>query len=183
MKVLIVNGSPKGPKSNTMQMTNAVLKGLKETNPEAEIELLTVKDMDIKPCMGCMSCWGKTAGQCVINDVMQDVHVKFMNADVIIYSFPLYFFGMPGPMKTFVDRIMPLMETYKGKVRDIGDNAFHEFRYDVSGKKFYVYHHVDTEGLRRYMTHLSRNLILSMARADIRHFFVHRVKCLQFHQW
>ena len=86
MKVLVVNGSPKGPKSNTMQMTNAVLKGLKETNPEAEIELLTVKDMDIKPCMGCMSCWGKTAGQCVINDVMQDVHVKFMNADVIIYS-------------------------------------------------------------------------------------------------
>ena len=26
MKVLVVNGSPKGPKSNTMQMTNAVLK-------------------------------------------------------------------------------------------------------------------------------------------------------------
>lgn len=138
MKVLVVNGSPKGPKSNTMQMTNAVLKGLKETNPEAEIELLTVKDMDIKPCMGCMSCWGKTAGQCVINDVMQDVHVKFMNADVIIYSFPLYFFGMPGPMKTFVDRIMPLMETYKGKVRDIGDDAFHEFRYDMGDKKYYV---------------------------------------------
>ena len=45
MKVLVVNGSPKGPKSNTMQMTNAVLKGLKETNPEAEIELLTVKDI------------------------------------------------------------------------------------------------------------------------------------------
>ena len=101
MKVLVVNGSPKGPKSNTMQMTNAVLKGLKETNPEAEIELLTVKDMDIKPCMGCMSCWGKTAGQCVINDVMQDVHVKFMNADVIIYSFPLYFFGMPVDFATF----------------------------------------------------------------------------------
>ena len=95
MKVLIVNGSPKGPKSNTMQMTNAVLKGLKETNPEAEIELLTVKDMDIKPCMGCMSCWGKTAGQCVINDVMQDVHVKFMNADVII-QLPIVFLWHAG---------------------------------------------------------------------------------------
>lgn len=55
MKVLVVNGSPKGPKSNTMQMTNAVLKGLKETNPEAEIELLTVKDMDIKPCIPYMA--------------------------------------------------------------------------------------------------------------------------------
>ena len=49
MKVLVVNGSPKGPKSNTMQMTNAVLKGLKETNPEAEIELLTViPDISLK---------------------------------------------------------------------------------------------------------------------------------------
>ena len=57
---------------------------------------------------------------------------------MIIYSFPLYFFGMPGPMKTFVDRIMPLMETYKGKVRDIGDDAFHEFRYDMGDKKYYV---------------------------------------------
>ena len=39
MKVLVVNGSPKGPKSNTMQMTNAVLKGLKETNPEAQSQI------------------------------------------------------------------------------------------------------------------------------------------------
>ena len=33
---------------------------------------------------------------------------------------------------------MPLMETYKGKVRDIGDDAFHEFRYDMGDKKYYV---------------------------------------------
>lgn len=62
MKVLVVNGSPKGPKSNTMQMTNAVLKGLKETNPEAEIELLTVKDMDIKAMYGMHELLGKDSG-------------------------------------------------------------------------------------------------------------------------
>jgi len=138
MKILVVNGSPKGPASNTMNMTNAVLEGIKESNPQAEIEVLTVRDMDIKPCLGCLSCWGSTAGKCVINDVMQEVHKKFMLSDVIIYSFPLYFFGMPGPMKTFVDRTVPLMETYRGTVKDIGDNAFHEFRYDVSDKKFMV---------------------------------------------
>ena len=138
MKILVVNGSPRGNNSNTMEMTNAVLSGIRESDENAEIELLTVKDMDIKPCMGCMSCWGRTAGKCVIDDCMQEVHKKFMLSDLVIYSFPLYFFGMPGPMKTFVDRMMPLMETYKGKVRDIGDDAFHEFRYDVSGKKFMI---------------------------------------------
>ena len=33
---------------------------------------------------------------------------------------------------------MPLMETYRGAVKDIGDNAFHEFRYDMGNKKFVV---------------------------------------------
>ncbi len=33
---------------------------------EVKIETLTVKDMDITPCLGCMSCWGHTAGKCVI---------------------------------------------------------------------------------------------------------------------
>lgn len=33
---------------------------------------------------------------------------------------------------------MPLMETYRGTVKDIGDNAFHEFRYDMGNKKFVV---------------------------------------------
>ena len=43
MKVLVVNGSPKGPKSNTMQMTNAVLKGLKETNQKQRLSFLQLK--------------------------------------------------------------------------------------------------------------------------------------------
>ena len=138
MKVLVVNGSPKGAGSNTMKLTEAVLTGIKETASDVETENLWIRDMDIKPCMGCMSCWGKTAGKCVIDDDMQDVYKSFVAADVIIYSFPLYFFGMPGPMKTFVDRLMPLMETYRGEVRDIGDSAFHEFRVDMSDKRFVI---------------------------------------------
>ena len=137
MKVLVINGSPKGNSSNTLKLTNAVIDGIKE-NPQAEIDILTVKDMDINPCLGCMSCWGKKAGECVINDVMTEVYDKIMEAELIIESFPLFFFGMPGPMKTFTDRCMPLMETYKGDVKTIGDNAFHEPRFDMSGKKLVV---------------------------------------------
>lgn len=134
MNVLVINGSPKGKASNTMKLTNALLEGIAE-NKDNIIKQLTVKDMDITPCLGCMSCWGKTAGKCVIDDVMTDVYEDIMQADLVIESFPLYFFGMPGPMKTFTDRMMPLMETYKGECMTIGDNAFHAPRFDMSGKK------------------------------------------------
>jgi len=134
MNVLVINGSPKGASSNTMKLTNALLEGLAE-NEDNIINQLTIKDMDITPCLGCMSCWGKTAGKCVINDVMTSVYKEIMKADLVIESFPLYFFGMPGPMKTFTDRMMPLMETYKGESMIIGDNAFHAPRFDMSGKK------------------------------------------------
>lgn len=134
MNILVINGSPKGKNSNTLKLTNAVLDGIHE-NISAKVEILMVKDMNIKPCLGCMSCWGKTAGKCVINDIMTEVYEKIMEADIIIESFPLFFFGMPGEMKTFTDRCLPLMETYRGDVKDIGDSAFHEPRFDMSQKK------------------------------------------------
>ncbi len=137
MNVLVINGSPKGAYSNTMKLTNALLEGIAE-NKDNIIKQLTIKDMDITPCLGCMSCWGKTPGKCVIDDVMTEVYEEIMKADLVIESFPLYFFGMPGPMKTFTDRMMPLMETYKGESMVIGDNAFHAPRFDMSGKKLVV---------------------------------------------
>ena len=137
MKVLVINGSPKGENSNTFKLTSALLKGLQE-NPDIEIETLVVKEMDIKPCLGCLSCWYQTPGKCVIDAVMQDVYKKVMAADLVIESFPLFFFGMPGPMKTFTDRMCPLMESYNGFSKTIGNSAFHEPRFDMSGKRLVI---------------------------------------------
>lgn len=136
-KVLIVNGSPKGPGSNTWQMAMGLVRGLEREDAQI-IDTLTLRDMDIHSCIGCMSCWGQTAGRCVINDCMQKVHKQIMEADIIIESFPLYFFGMPGPMKVFQDRCMPLMETYRGTVKTIGSAAFHSPRFDMDGKHLVV---------------------------------------------
>ena len=52
MKVLVLNGSPKGEKSNTLNITKAFLDGF---SADTEIEYITVKKETIKPCMGCFS--------------------------------------------------------------------------------------------------------------------------------
>lgn len=110
MKVLVLNGSPKGEKSNTLNITKAFLDGF---SADTEVEYITVKKETIKPCMGCFSCWSRTPGECVIKDDMQKIYEKINSADIIIESFPLYFFGMPSQMKALTDRCLPYMLPYR----------------------------------------------------------------------
>ena len=103
MKVLVLNGSPKAERSNTLNITKAFLKGFPA---DTEVEQVNLYKKDIKPCLGCFSCWSRTPGQCVIKDDMQDIYEKIKAADIVIESFPLYFFGMPSQMKATTDRCL-----------------------------------------------------------------------------
>lgn len=56
MNILVINGSPKGEKSNSYQLTKAFLRGIKGEAADAEIRERVVCQIDIKPCRGCFSC-------------------------------------------------------------------------------------------------------------------------------
>ncbi len=109
MRVLVVNASPKGENSHTLVVTRAFLSGFPEGT---EIEMLELGKLRIRPCTGCLCCWTKTPGQCVQQDDMQRVYAAIERADVIIESFPLYFYGLPGPLKTMTDRCLPYTRAY-----------------------------------------------------------------------
>lgn len=128
MKVLVLNGSPRGERSNTLQLAKAFLAGICDVKPDTETEIADISKLNIKPCMGCFSCWTKTPGSCVINDDMQILYKKIEAADVIIESFPLYIFGMPSGFKAAVDRCLPFMKTYLGTDDKDGHSSFHELR-------------------------------------------------------
>ncbi len=132
MKVLVLNGSPKGKKSNTMRLTNAFLDGMAET-AVMETEILTVYHMNIKPCIGCFGCWNRTPGECCIHDDMASVIKKILTADLIIWSFPLYYFGLPSQMKAVMDRQLPMKLPFMEKESASGS---HPSRYDMSGKRY-----------------------------------------------
>lgn len=108
MKILVLNGSPK-KKSDTMQLTNAFLEGVNE-NGNNEIEIINVIDKNIQPCRGCFGCWAKGDGKCVIDDDQNEILNKYQNSDLVIWSFPLYCFGMPSHLKAVLDRIIPLVK-------------------------------------------------------------------------
>ena len=94
MKILLINGSPKGKGSNSLKLAYSFLEGLKDgcarKGEDLSIEELHVASMKIGACKGCFACWKKTPGICCIKDDMQAVIEKQLEADLILWSFPLY---------------------------------------------------------------------------------------------
>lgn len=137
MNILAINGSPKGERSNTWRLTSAFLQGITAREESAcgqtpAVETLHVAKLDIKPCLGCFSCWSKTPGTCCLHDDMQAIIEKILWADVIIWSFPLYYFGLPGPLKNLIDRQLPMSLPFMSVE---AQNGGHPSRYDMSGKR------------------------------------------------
>lgn len=106
MKVLAINSSPRMDKGNTALILNPFLEGMKEAG--AEVELFYTRKLNINPCTGEFNCWLKTPGECYHNDDMKMILPKFVEADVIIIASPVYFFGITGPMKNLLDRLIPI---------------------------------------------------------------------------
>lgn len=103
MKIVVINGSPKGEYSNTNVMVNAFLKGAKEAG--ADTINIFLAEKEIEHCKGCHVCWTKGPGQCVISDDMLKVLSLVGGADIIAFASPVYFENISGMLKTFMDRM------------------------------------------------------------------------------
>lgn len=140
MNILVINGSPKGKNSNSLRLTNAFVKGLTNKRTEQGLntntEQLDICQMHIESCKGCFACWKATPGQCCIKDDMAKVIEKELWADLIIYSFPLYYFNVPGSLKNMIDRQLPMVLPFMSEREDGIGSGSHEARYDMSGKKY-----------------------------------------------
>jgi len=130
MKVLVLNGSPRGERSNTLKITKSFLKGLGNEN---EVNIINVSKTEIAPCLGCFACWGKTPGKCVIKDDMEKLIELYLEADMVIWSFPLYYYGMPSKLKALLDRLLPTNLPTIEYSKDSISN--HPQRYDLRGRK------------------------------------------------
>jgi len=123
VKILAVNGSPRGAKGNTARIIQPFLEGAREAG--AETEVITLKGKEIKHCLGCFNCWTKTPGVCVHKDDMPELLEKIGEADVLVFGTPLYIFTVSGLMKDFLDRMLPLLQPF---IIQRGDQYIHPMR-------------------------------------------------------
>ncbi len=114
MKILMFNGSPKREKSDTLHITKAFLSGINETTA-TQVEVINAADRHIEYCSGCFEC-KRNGGKCIHNDDMPEILQKILSSDVLLFSFPLYCYGMPAALKNLIDRTMPLSSMAMKKV-------------------------------------------------------------------
>ena len=100
MKVLLINGSPHANGS-----TYTALKEVADTlNIEGiETEIVQVGHLDIRGCIGCGTCF-KTK-QCVFNDIVEEMKVKFDECDGLVIGSPVYYSSPNGTLLSLLDRM------------------------------------------------------------------------------
>ena len=112
MKVLALNSSPRtGMNSKTELMLNALVEGMREAG--AEVEVINLREKNVKNCIGCFTCWTKTPGVCVHKDDMtNELYPKLLESDLAVYATPLYEFTLNATMKAFVERTLPVVQPF-----------------------------------------------------------------------
>ncbi|MEJ2110811.1 MAG: flavodoxin family protein [Acidobacteriota bacterium] len=103
MKILGLSFSPR-ERGNTEILMGRVLESARTRG--AATELYRVVENKIQPCDACGHCF-KT-GECPIQDDMQDLYVKMLQADGILFGTPVYFYNMTAQGKCVIDRTIAL---------------------------------------------------------------------------
>ena len=116
MKILVLNGSPKKEKSDTLHITKAFLDGMNEVSAQ-DVHIIHTIEKHIEYCTGCFTC-KRSGGTCIHNDDMREILDEILESDLLVFSFPLYCYGMPAPLKALLDRTMPLSSLAMQKVGD-----------------------------------------------------------------
>ena len=100
-RVLGIVGSPRR-EGNTDLLVSEVLRAVRESGHIAEH--LFLRDLDIKECDGCHSCWEGI--ECPKQDDMLKLYPKIIESDILVLGTPVYWYGPTALMKLFVDRLV-----------------------------------------------------------------------------
>lgn len=101
MKILGINGSPRGSKSQTLMLVEAVLDGAKASG--AKVELVDVCELKIDYCNACGVCYAK--GKCIHEDDFEGLYRKILECDGLVLGSPVYFRSVTAQLKTLIDRM------------------------------------------------------------------------------
>lgn len=99
-KIVVINGSLR-VRGNTDTLLASLMDGIGGTNVTVTSHVL--RDKRIQDCRGCNHCFEH--GRCALKDDMQEIHDDLRSSDLLVLASPLYWWGVTGVMKTFIDRL------------------------------------------------------------------------------
>lgn len=103
MNILGISGSPRKG-GNTDILLDKALEGAKSAG--GVVEKVILNDLNFKPCQECAGC--DKSGICIIEDDMQPLYKKLVEADRVIVASPVFFGSLSAQVKMMIDRLQCL---------------------------------------------------------------------------
>ena len=99
MKIVVLEGSPNQHGSSNMLADNFI-RGAEEAGHT--VKVIDAAHADIHPCIGCIHCGYE--GPCVQKDDVEKFRQDILDADMMVFVTPLYYYGMSAQLKILIDR-------------------------------------------------------------------------------
>lgn len=110
MKILILNGNPDKGNGSFDRYIESLTSTLTKSGQSAQT--IVLRNMDIRHCTGCWSCWWKTPGVCMHRDDMPSMYRSILAADLLILASPVIMGYMSALLKRANERFIPLLHPY-----------------------------------------------------------------------
>lgn len=99
MKILVLTGSPRKG-GNSATLADSFIKGAEEKGHT--VVRFDAAFNDVHPCIGCNKCGMN--GPCIFKDDFEFVREHIVDADVVVFATPMYYFGISAQLKAVIDR-------------------------------------------------------------------------------
>jgi multimeric flavodoxin WrbA len=122
MRITAINGSPnkEGNTWHALKVMESVF-----NKDKIEFEIIHIGNKSVRGCTACGKCREKRDEKCTItNDPVNEAIQKMKNSDGIIIAAPVFYSGIPGTMKSFLDRAFYVAGSNGGLFRHKIGSAF-----------------------------------------------------------
>lgn len=110
MKIVVMKGSPNRYGSSNRLAENFI-RGAEEVGHT--VTVIDAAHADLHPCTGCIHCGYE--GPCVQKDDMEQFRRQILDADMMVFVTPLYYYGMSAQLKILVDRFCAINNSIQRK--------------------------------------------------------------------
>lgn len=109
MKIVVLTGSPR-KNGNSAYLAEQFIKGAQEQGHE--IFRFDCAFKQVEPCRACNRCGMN--GTCIFNDDFLELRPHLVEADMVVFATPMYYFGISAQMKRVIDRFYAINGQIKG---------------------------------------------------------------------
>lgn len=100
MNITVLTGSPH-KKGTSVLLADEFIRGAQEAGHK--VSRFDAAFENVSLCIACNHC-RKQMGQCTYTDAMEELYPRLVEADLIVFVTPLYYFGINAQLKRVIDR-------------------------------------------------------------------------------